>query len=37
MLTADGETSMGMERDGVLNLELEGFRALITLINQWGN
>jgi len=36
MLTADGETSMGMEREGVLNLELDGFRALITLINQWG-
>lgn len=36
MLTADGETSMGMERDAVLNLELDGFRTLITLINQWG-
>lgn len=36
MLTADGETSMGMGRDAVLNLELDGFRTLITLINQWG-
>ncbi|HOL41741.1 MAG TPA: methyl coenzyme M reductase-arginine methyltransferase Mmp10 [Methanospirillum sp.] len=36
MLTADGETSMGMTRDEVLALELEGFRTLITLINQWG-
>ncbi|MDX8549622.1 methyl coenzyme M reductase-arginine methyltransferase Mmp10 [Methanospirillum sp. J.3.6.1-F.2.7.3] len=36
MLTADGETSMGMTRDEVLSLELEGFRTLINLINQWG-
>ncbi len=37
MLTADGETSMGMTRDEVLSLELEGFRTLINLINQWGS
>ncbi|NLV28390.1 MAG: methyl coenzyme M reductase-arginine methyltransferase Mmp10 [Methanomicrobiales archaeon] len=37
MLTADGETSMGMTRDEVLTLELDGFRSLINLINQWGN
>lgn len=37
MLTADGETSMGMTRDEVLALEIEGFRTLINLINQWGN
>ncbi|PWR75178.1 methyl coenzyme M reductase-arginine methyltransferase Mmp10 [Methanospirillum stamsii] len=37
MLTADGETSMGMTRDEVLELELDGFRTLINLINQWGN
>lgn len=36
MLTADGETSMGMSRNEVLALELEGFRTLINLINQWG-
>lgn len=36
MLTADGETSMGMTKDEVLALELEGFRTLINLINQWG-
>jgi len=36
MLTADGETSMGMTRDEVVALELEGFRTLINLINQWG-
>jgi methanogenesis marker radical SAM protein len=36
MLTADGETSMGMDRDGVLAMELAGFSALITLINQFG-
>ncbi|ABD42212.1 protein of unknown function DUF512 [Methanospirillum hungatei JF-1] len=37
MLTADGETSMGMTRDEVLALELEGCRTLINLINQWGS
>ena len=36
MLTADGETSMGMDRDGVLALELAGFSELIILINQYG-
>lgn len=36
MLTADGETSMGMSKNEVLALELEGFRTLINLINQWG-
>ena len=36
MLTADGETSMGMDQDGVLAMELAGFSALITLINQNG-
>jgi methanogenesis marker radical SAM protein len=33
MLTADGETSMGMTRDEVLAMEMAGFSALITLIN----
>jgi methanogenesis marker radical SAM protein len=33
MLTADAETSMGMSRDGVLLMELEGFAGLIRLIN----
>jgi len=36
MLTADGETSMGMEKTGVLAMEMEGFSALIRLINQYG-
>lgn len=36
MLTADGETSMGMTKDEVLALEMEGCRTLINLINQWG-
>lgn len=36
VLTADGETSMGMSHDEVLNLELDGFRSLINLINQLG-
>lgn len=36
MLTADGETSMGMTRDEVIALEMDGFRTLINLINQWG-
>ncbi|MDD1654665.1 MAG: methanogenesis-associated radical SAM protein, partial [Methanomicrobiales archaeon] len=35
-LTADGETSMGMARQDVLAMELEGFAALIRLINQFG-
>lgn len=37
MLTADGETSMGMSRTGVLQIELDGFRELICTINQYGN
>ncbi|MDD1706298.1 MAG: methyl coenzyme M reductase-arginine methyltransferase Mmp10 [Methanoregulaceae archaeon] len=36
MLTADAETSMGMGRDGVLLMEMEGFAGLITLINRYG-
>jgi hypothetical protein len=36
MLTADAETSMGMGRDGVLLMELEGFAGLIALINRYG-
>jgi methanogenesis marker radical SAM protein len=37
MLTADAETSMGMGRDGVLLMELEGFAGLIALINRYGH
>lgn len=36
MLTADAETSMGMTRNGVLLMELEGFSSLIWLINRYG-
>ncbi|NYT16800.1 MAG: methyl coenzyme M reductase-arginine methyltransferase Mmp10 [Methanomicrobiales archaeon] len=36
MLTADAETSMGMTRDGVLLMEMEGFSDLIRLINRYG-
>ncbi len=36
VLTADAETSMGMTREGVLLMELEGFRDLIWLINRFG-
>ena len=36
MLTADAETSMGMTRDGVLLMEIEGFADLIRLINRYG-
>ncbi len=36
MLTADGETSMGMTQGEVLAMELEGFGALIRIINQYG-
>lgn len=36
MLTADAETSMGMSRNGVLELELEGFASLIRTINKFG-
>ena len=35
-LTADAETSMGMTRDGVLEMELSGFSDLIRLINMYG-
>jgi methanogenesis marker radical SAM protein len=35
-LTADGETSMGMTRTQVLEMELEGLGDLIRLINQYG-
>jgi len=35
-LTADAETSMGMTREGVLMMELEGFAGLIQLINRYG-
>jgi methanogenesis marker radical SAM protein len=35
-LTADGETSMGMTRNRVLEMELEGLGNLIRLINQYG-
>jgi methanogenesis marker radical SAM protein len=36
MLTADAETSMGMTRNDVLAMELDGFRELILTINQYG-
>lgn len=36
MLTADAETSMGMTRNEVLSLELDGFADLIRVINQHG-
>ncbi|MCP1661897.1 MAG: methanogenesis marker radical SAM protein [Methanocalculus sp. MSAO_Arc1] len=35
-LTADAETSMGMTREGVLEMEISGFSDLIRLINQYG-
>lgn len=35
-LTADAETSMGMTRNEVLQMEIDGFSALIHLINQNG-
>ena len=35
-LSADGETSMGMDLTGVLTIEMEGFTHLIQLINQYG-
>ncbi|MDO5845033.1 MAG: methyl coenzyme M reductase-arginine methyltransferase Mmp10 [Methanocorpusculum sp.] len=37
MLTADGETSMGMTETGVLSMEVDGFSSLIHLINQNGS
>lgn len=36
MLTADAETSMGMTRDQVLEMEINGFSGLIWTINQYG-
>jgi methanogenesis marker radical SAM protein len=36
MLTADAETSMGMTRDQVLGMEMEGFANLIRAINMYG-
>ena len=36
MLSADGETSMGMTEIDVLTMEMEGFSALIRMINQYG-
>lgn len=36
MLTADGETSMGMNRDSVLSMEFAGFSSLINILNQSG-
>lgn len=36
MLTADGETSMGMSEADVLTMEMEGFASLIQLINLYG-
>ncbi|MFA4859120.1 methyl coenzyme M reductase-arginine methyltransferase Mmp10 [Methanoregula sp.] len=36
MLTADAETSMGMTRDEVLAMEMDGFAELIQTINRFG-
>jgi methanogenesis marker radical SAM protein len=36
VLTADAETSMGMTRDQVLALEMNGFADLIRIINMYG-
>jgi NifB/MoaA-like Fe-S oxidoreductase len=36
MLTADAETSMGMTRNQVLDLEMNGFADLIRIINRYG-
>ncbi len=36
MLTADAETSMGMTRDQVLAMEMQGFADLIRAINRYG-
>lgn len=35
-LTADAETSMGMTRDQVLGMEMNGFAELIRTINTYG-
>jgi methanogenesis marker radical SAM protein len=37
MLTADAETSMGMTREQVLEMEMDGFADLIRTINRYGN
>ena len=37
ILTADGETSMGMQEFDVLTMEFEGFSALIQLMNQYAH
>jgi len=36
MLTADAEMSMGMDKNGVLQMEMDGFSDLIRLINMYG-
>jgi NifB/MoaA-like Fe-S oxidoreductase len=36
MLTADAETSMGMTRQQVLEMEMDGFADLIRTINRYG-
>ena len=36
MLTADAETSMGMTKDQVLAMEMDGFAELIRTINMYG-
>jgi methanogenesis marker radical SAM protein len=36
VLTADAETSMGMTREGVLEMEMDGFSQLIWTINKFG-
>ncbi len=36
-LTADAETSMGMTRNQVLSMEMEGFAELIQTINRYGS
>ncbi|MBP2133233.1 methanogenesis marker radical SAM protein [Methanomicrobium sp. W14] len=36
MLTADAETSMGMDKNGVLQMEMDGFSELIRLMNMYG-
>ncbi|MDD1695638.1 MAG: methyl coenzyme M reductase-arginine methyltransferase Mmp10 [Methanoregula sp.] len=36
MLTADAETSMGMHRSQVLEMEMDGFAELIRTINRYG-
>jgi methanogenesis marker radical SAM protein len=37
MLTADAETSMGMNRSDVLGIEMKGFADLVRLINLYGS